>query len=53
VPRFDSGNLRRVTAGTGIAYRPVGHRLMAAYLDYFVATGFLPPPAPHRSEESA
>jgi len=53
VPRYDTDNLRRVTAGTGIAYRPVDHRLMATYLDYFVSTGFLPALAPHRSEESA
>ncbi|MFJ5880644.1 thioester reductase domain-containing protein [Kitasatospora cineracea] len=43
-PVFGTANLQAALAGSGIAPRPVDRGLFDLYLDYFVATGFLPAP---------
>ncbi|MFD3542271.1 thioester reductase domain-containing protein [Streptomyces sp. NPDC058662] len=44
LPVFDTANLRAALAGSGIEAKPVDGALFDIYLDYFVETGFLPPP---------
>jgi thioester reductase-like protein len=43
-PHFATDNLQEALAGTGIACRPVDQAFLALNLDYFVSTGYLPPP---------
>jgi thioester reductase-like protein len=42
---FDDRNTRTALMGSGIACPPIDADLLAVYFDYFVRTGFLPPPA--------
>jgi thioester reductase-like protein len=49
VPTFETGTLRRLLAGTDIAYRPVDAGLVGTYLDWFARTGFLPALAGERA----
>jgi thioester reductase-like protein len=44
IPVFDTRNARAALAGTGIVCPPVDDAMLGKYLDYFVSTGFLPPP---------
>ena len=41
---FDDGNVRAALAGTGIACPPFDDALLRCYLEYFIDTGYLPPP---------
>jgi thioester reductase-like protein len=43
-PHFLTDNLRQALAGSGIACRTVDAALLKVYLDYFVATGYMPAP---------
>ncbi len=43
-PRYDQSNTLAGLAGSGIACPPLDDRLLGIYLDYFVRTGWLPPP---------
>ncbi|MFG2292417.1 thioester reductase domain-containing protein [Streptomyces sp. NPDC048603] len=47
-PVFDTTHLTSALDGSGISCPPVGRQLFDTYLDYFVSTGFLPPPADPR-----
>ncbi|MGK5544758.1 amino acid adenylation domain-containing protein, partial [Streptomyces sp. URMC 127] len=43
-PRYSRSNTERALAGSGIACPVVGDELVARYVEYFVASGFLPAP---------
>jgi myxalamid-type nonribosomal peptide synthetase MxaA len=50
---FDARNVEEGLAGTGITCAPTDDRLLRLYFEYFIGTGFLPPPPsyppdPHR-----
>jgi thioester reductase-like protein len=47
-PSFGTERLDAALAGSGIERRPVDQGLLATYLDYFAATGFLPAPTGRR-----
>ncbi|HEV8580084.1 MAG TPA: thioester reductase domain-containing protein [Thermoanaerobaculia bacterium] len=48
---FDDTQTRRALAGSGIVCPPLDADLFRAYLDYFVRTGFFPPPAQAHPQE--
>ncbi|HYH98168.1 thioester reductase domain-containing protein [Hyalangium sp.] len=43
-PHFATDNLEEALAGSGIACRPMDASFLSLYLEYFVSTGYLPPP---------
>jgi len=43
-PVFGTDNLRAALADSDISCHPVDEELFARYIDYFVSTGYLPPP---------
>ena len=44
-PRFQADNLMAAIAGSGIELRPMDKKLLFLYFDYFVSSGYFPPPA--------
>jgi myxalamid-type nonribosomal peptide synthetase MxaA len=50
---FDARRVEEALAGTDITCAPIDDRLLRLYFDYFIGTGYLPPPSPaeaHRKE---
>lgn len=48
-PCFERKNLLAAVAGSGIECRALDQEMMSLYLDYFIATGYLPPPGHAKS----
>jgi len=49
LPRYECQRTTRALAASGASCAPVDDRLLTCYTEYFIETGFLPPPEQHRA----